>query len=183
MTKQVIFFQGGGSDEDYDADAKLVDSLRTVLGPEYTVHYPRLPNDGTPDLGRRKQITHEIAESKDGVILVGHSLGASMILLCLSENKIKKHIAGIFLISTPFWSGNEEWVDAFRLRKDFARHLDGKLPLFFYHCRDDEEVPFAQFMTYERELPWGHFRDLPVGGHQLNNDLTAVAQDIRSVRP
>lgn len=181
MTKEILFFQGGGEQEDYDADAKLVDSLRTELGSAYTIHYPFLANDGTPDLGRRKQITHEISLRKDGVILVGHSFGASMLLACLSEAKISKNISGIFLISTPFWTGDEDWVEAFKLKDNFAQKLDQNTPLFFYHTRDDEEVPFAQFTTYKQKLPWATFREIPAGGHQLNNDLRVVARDVKTV--
>jgi pimeloyl-ACP methyl ester carboxylesterase len=152
MLKNVIFFHGGATKEDYDADAKLVMSLKLKLGAGYSVHYPFLPDTGTSDLGRRQQIAHEISMSNDGVILVGHSLGASMLLACLSETGIKKHIAGIFLTATPFWSGNEDWVEAFKLRPDFAEKLNQKIPLFFYHCRDDDEVPFSHLNIYKADI-------------------------------
>jgi uncharacterized protein len=181
MAKNVIFFHGGGSEEDYHADAKLVASLKLKLGVEYSVHYPLLPNDGTPDLGRRKQISHEISATEDGVILVAHSLGASMLLACLSESKINKRITGIFLMSTPFWSGEEEWVKAFKLHPKFSENLNEETSLFFYHCRDDDEVPFAHLAAYRQQLPWASFRELAVGGHQLDNDLTIVANDIKSL--
>jgi predicted alpha/beta hydrolase family esterase len=181
MAKHLIFFHGGGSEEDYEADAKLVASLKLKLGAEYSVHYPLLPNDGTPDLGRRKQISDEISASEDNAILVGHSLGASMLLACLSEIRVTKKIAGIFLLATPFWSGNEEWVEAFKLQPGFAKQLDKKTPLHFYHCRDDEEVPFGQMAIYKQQLPWASFREISVGGHQLNNDLTIIANDIKSI--
>ena len=180
MVKHLIFFHGG-SEEDYEADAKLVASLKLNLGPGYSIHYPLLPNNGTPDFGRRKQISHEISASEDNVILVGHSLGASMLLACLSENTISKKIAGIFLLATPFWKGSEDWVEAFKLKPNFAKQLDKKTPLFFYHCRDDEEVPFGHLAVYKQQLPWASFREIPVGGHQFNNDLTIVAHDIKSI--
>jgi uncharacterized protein len=182
MVKHLIFFHGGGSEEDYEADAKLVASIKLNLGAGYSVHYPLLPDDGTPDLGRHKQISREISAAEDNLILVGHSLGASMLLACLSETGIRKKIAGIFLIATPFWSGAEDWVEPFKLQPDFAEHLDQKTPLFFYHCRDDEEVPFDHLNIYKRQLPWATFREITVGGHQLNNDLTMVANDIKSIR-
>ena len=181
MVKNLIFFHGGGSEEDYEADGKLVSSLKSKLGSGYSVQYPLLPDNGTPDLGRRKQISHEIFASEDNVILVGHSLGASMLLACLSEIKIRKKIAGIFLLATPFWNGNEDWVEAFKLQRDFAKQLDKNTPLFFYHCRDDEEVPFGQLAVYKQQLPWASFREISVGGHQFNNDLTMVANDIKSI--
>jgi uncharacterized protein len=181
MTKQIIFFHGGGSEEDFEADAKLVESLKSNLGIGYSIRYPLLPNDGTPDLGRRKQIADEILSAKDNVILVAHSLGASMLLACLSESKISKQIRGIFLLATPFWSGNEDWVKTFKLRPEFAEQLDKKTPLFFYHCCDDEEVPFDQLNVYKQQLPWATFREISVGGHQFNNDVTVVAIDIKSL--
>ncbi|WP_276371907.1 alpha/beta hydrolase [Chryseolinea sp. H1M3-3] len=181
MQKHLTFFHGGGSKEDYEADAKLVESLKVKLGSGYTVHYPLLDNDGTPDLGRRKQISEEISTSEDNIILLAHSLGASMLLACLSENKIRKKVAGIFLLATPFWNGKEDWVEAFKLRPNFAKQLDKKTPLFFYHCRDDEEVPFGHLTIYRHHLPWASFREISVGGHQFNNDLTIVANDIKSI--
>jgi uncharacterized protein len=179
MTKQIIFFHGGDSEGDYEADAKLVDSLKAKLGSGYSIHYPLLVNDGTPDLGRRKQISHEISVSADNVILVGHSFGGSMLLACLSELKITKKIAGVFLLAPPFWQGDEDWVQAFKLQPDFAKRLNKKIPLHFYHCRDDQEVPFTHMNIYKQKVPWASFHEIAVGGHQLNNDLTIVATDIK----
>lgn len=85
MANHILFFHGGGERTDYEADAKLVESLRTNLGTTFVIQYPFLENDGSPDLGRRKQISQLIAASSDKVILVAHSLGASMLLACLSE--------------------------------------------------------------------------------------------------
>ncbi|MCF0048599.1 alpha/beta hydrolase [Dyadobacter sp. LJ53] len=181
MQKQIIFIHGGGSPEDFQADEKLAVSLRKELGPGYSVHYPFLPNDGTPDLGRRKQIAHEIDVSEDGVILVAHSLGASMLLACLSEAEIAKNIGGIFLLATPFWQGDEDWVKAFELKPGFAGNMDRKTPLFFYHCLDDEEVPVAQVTHYKHHLPWATFREIAQGGHQFDNNVAIVAEDIKSM--
>ena len=96
MSKHVLFIQGGGGKEDYEADAKLVTSLREALGKAYTVHYPLLSNESSPDFGRRKQIDKEISLIKSEIIFVGHSLGASMLLKYFSENDVKKKIAGNF---------------------------------------------------------------------------------------
>src|SRR5687768_8632776 len=99
MSKHVLFIQGGG-DGGYEADAKLVDSLRKALGKAYKVHYPKmLPDETESDFGRQwlKQMDKEISSVKGDVILAGHSLGASMLLKYLSENKIKRNFSAIFL--------------------------------------------------------------------------------------
>lgn len=181
MSKHIIFFQGGGEQEDYEADGKLVASLQSALGPTYSIRYPLLRDEEAPDYGRRKQINHEISVSPEDVILVGHSLGASMLLAYLSENTIARKIAGVFLIATPFWNGTEDWVEPLKLHPDFVERLDKKVPLFFYHCLDDEVVPFAHLAIYSQQLAWASFREIPTGGHQLGNDLTFVASDIKSI--
>jgi uncharacterized protein len=181
MRNHVLFIQGGGGDEDYNADAKLVASLREALGNAYTVHYPLLPNESSPDFGRRKQIDKEISLIKGEIILVGHSLGASMLLKYLSENEVTRKIAGIFLISTPYWSGQEDWQQGLKLHEDFPDKLPKNVPIFLYHCRDDEEVPFDHLSQYAHKLLRATIREIGSGGHQLNNNLSLVAKDIKSL--
>lgn len=177
----LIFFQGGGGQDDYEADACLVSSLETNLGSDYMIRYPILHNEDSPDFGRGRQIANEISTAQQDLILAGHSLGASMLLKFLSENQVSKHIAGVFVISTPYWSGNEDWVEPLKLQPNFPEKLNRKIPFFFYHCQDDEVVPFAHFRVYRQHLPWASFREIVSGGHQLNNDLTPVARDIQSL--
>jgi predicted alpha/beta hydrolase family esterase len=181
MNKQLLFIQGGG-DGGYVEDANLVASLRTLLGSNYELHYPLMPSDETlPDFGWLQQIGNEINAIDSEVILAGHSLGASMLLKFLSETQIRKKISGIFLISTPFWRGDENWVQGLKLDKEFADKLPKKFPVFFYHCRDDEEVPFNHLGLYRQKLPFATIREIESGGHQLNNDLSIVAYDIKSL--
>lgn len=181
MNKHILFIQGGGGKEDYQEDAKLVDSLREGLGEAYTVYYPLLPDESSPDFGRKKQIDNEISSIKGEIILAGHSLGASMLLKYLSESEVKRKIAGIFLISTPFWSGDEDWKQGLKLQENFADKLPEDVPVFLYHCRDDEVVPFNHLSLYTQKLPQATVREIPGGGHQLNNDLAIVAKDIESL--
>lgn len=182
MSKHVLFIQGGAGKEDYEADSKLVASLQQALGDAYTLHYPLLPEDPTPDFGRMEQIATAIAAVEDSsFILAGHSLGASMLLKYLTEREATKDIAGLFLISTPFWRGDADWVQPLKLSADFPDKLPARLPIFFYHCVDDEVVPFDQFSEYRRRVPHANFREIPTGGHQLHNDLTVVAGDIKEL--
>lgn len=179
--KPVLFIQGGG-DNGYETDQTLVDALKKALGKNYSVNYPELKSDeSAADFGWIKQIGEKIADMKGDIILVGHSLGASMILKYLSENKVTKKIVGIFLLATPFWSGDEAWKAGLKLQKNFATHLPAETPIFMYHAQDDEEVPFSQFDQYQQKLPQATFREIKHGGHQMNNDLTLVVKDIISL--
>jgi uncharacterized protein len=181
MKKQVLFIQGGG-DDGYEADAKMVDSLKAALGNGYEVSYPQMPDDeSVSDFGWLRQIGAAINDIEGDVILVGHSLGASLILKYLSETKVQKKISGIFLIATPFWSGDEDWVKGLKLQHDFAGKLPGNIPLFLYHCIDDEEVPFEHLTLYAQKLPQAIVHEIKKGGHQFNNDLKFVAKDIKKL--
>ncbi len=182
MKKQILFIQGGGGDGGYKADKSLVASLKKEIGRDYDIEYPELESDeSASDFGWIEQVDKKIAAVQSEVILVGHSLGASMLLKYLSEYKVKKKISGIFLIATPFWGGSEDWVQGLKLQEDFAEKLPKNIPIFFYQCRDDEEVPFEQFRSYKQKLPWATFRELKTGGHQFNDDLSIVAKDIESL--
>lgn len=121
MSKRVLFIQGGGNGG-YKADAPLVASLQKALGTAYKVHYPQiLPDETVPDFGQRwlQHIGKEISSAKSIIILVGHSLGASMLLKYLSENKIKKNIAGIFLIAHHFGAETKSGYSHLYCKKTF----------------------------------------------------------------
>jgi predicted alpha/beta hydrolase family esterase len=179
--KHILFIQGGG-DNGYEPDKALVASLRENLGKEYQVDYPEIQSDETSsDFGWTKQIAENIYRVNHNFILVGHSFGASMILKYLSENPVSKIIEGIFLIATPFWGGNEEWQKSLKLKDNFADKLPDEVPIFLYHCRDDEEIPFSHLDQYKQKLTKATFREIKSGGHQFNNDLTLIARDIKSL--
>ena len=181
---QILFVQGGGSGA-HKEDERLVASLRNALGAEYEVHYPRMPDESDPEYERWKpQIKRELAAIEKKVTLVGHSLGASFLLKYLSEEKIDTIVAGIFLIETPYWGGDGwryEGYESVALPKDFPSKLPSGTPIFFYHSRDDEIVPFAHLTLYARKLPQATIRALDARGHQLKNDLSEVAADIKSL--
>lgn len=181
MKRDILFIHGGG-ERGYEADAELAASLKKTLKEGYSVHYPEIKSDETsPCYGWVQQIGKEISCINGEVIIAGHSFGASMLLKFLSENKVKQKVGGIFLISTPFWSGNEDWVKGLKLNENFGESLPVNVPVFLYHSLDDEEIPFEHLLVYEKMLPYATIREIESGGHQLNNDLTIVAQDIKSL--
>jgi predicted alpha/beta hydrolase family esterase len=165
MKKPILFIQGGGAGA-YEEDKELAASLQAVLGVEYTVLYPQMPNEDNPeDEEWKTQISKELAALDGTVILVGHSVGAAVLLIVLSEENVEKPIAGVFLIAPPYWDG-------------FAPQLPKGLPVFLYHSRDDEVVPFEHLTRYAEKLPQATIREFNGRGHQLNNDLSEVAADI-----
>ena len=181
MNRQVVFIQGGG-EGGYEEDNVLAASLQTALGKGYDVYYPELSSDeSTSDFGWPQQIGRLMSEVPDNSMFVGHSLGASMIVKYLSENAVAKKISGVFLLATPFWSGSEDWKAGLKLQEDFAERLPAKVPVFFYHCQDDDTVPFSHLNQYKQKCKQGIFRELKQGGHLFNHDLSIIAKDIKTV--
>lgn len=178
MKKQVLFTHGGGEGA-HQEDKKLAASLQDVLGAVYEVRCPKMPNEDSPEYEAWKErIVKELTALDGEVILVGHSLGASILLKYLSEEKIEKPVAGIFLVAPPYW-GAEDWeVSEYALQKDFASKLPEGLPVFFYHSRDDEWVPFAHLALYTEIFPRATIREFDDRGHQFDDDLSEVARDI-----
>lgn len=177
MKKNVLFIQGGGEGA-YAADKKLAASLQELLGSAYQVHYPMMPNEADPAYETyQTQITKELADLDGTVVLVGHSMGGTVLLRYLTEEKVEKSIAGIFLVAAPYWTA-KDWFDEHKLHKNLASRSHKTPPFFFYHSRDDPVVPFAHMATYAEKLPQANIREFNGRGHQFENDLSEVAADI-----
>ncbi len=182
MGRQVLFIQGAGAGA-HAEDALLVASLRDALGPAYDVRYPAMRNEASPEYADWKpQLAEELAAAGDGVVLVGHSVGGSVLLKYLSEEGAGGRVSGLFLIAAPFWGGgdDEPWTwDDVRLPDDAGARLAGIPRVVFYQSRDDDVVPFAHLARYAALFPQAVIRPSDGRGHQLGNDLTDVAEDVR----
>jgi predicted alpha/beta hydrolase family esterase len=178
-TKTHVLFVHGAGGEAYEVDGNLVRSLRETLASDFEVRYPKMPGGEAPGYGAwSDRISRELSASNGEVILVGHSLGGSILLKHLSEERVDKPIAGVFLIATPYW-GTVDWeVAEFELREDFPAALPEDVPIFLYHSRDDEVVPFAHLALYAGRLPRATVREFEDRGHQLGDDLSEVTEDI-----
>ena len=181
MQCQVLFIHGAGSDG-VSADQKLATSLQTALGTDYEVLYPTMPTPDAPAYAAWKvKLSQQLATLASNVILVGHSLGASILLKYLAEERVEKTIAGLFMLASPFWNAKDEGVAEYALSKDFASHLPADLPINLYQSRDDDIVPFAHLAMYADNLPHAVKREFDGRGHQFNDDLTEVAADIKGL--
>ena len=183
VAREVVFVQGGGEGTHDSWDDKLVASLEAALGSACTIRYPRMPDEANPDPAVWKRvITSELDTSTSRVMLVGHSVGAAVVLDCVADGKVKpERLAGVFLIATPFL-GDGGWPSGdLRPTKEAAEGLPPHTPLFLYQGDDDETVPVAHLDMLKTVLPHAVIRRLEGRDHQLNDDLSEVARDIQLV--
>jgi serine hydrolase len=182
MKKQVLFIQGGGEGA-HEEDNKLAISLQHELGGEYNVIYPKMPEEeGLGYEAWKAQISKELAALNGKVILVGHSVGSSMLLKHLTEEGLERPLAGIFLIAAPYWGLGGWQMDKFTLDEGQTANILKGLPIFFYHSHDDNIVPFAHLVLHVEKFPQATIREFDGRGHQFNNDLSEVAADIKRLK-
>ena len=177
--KDVLFVQGAGRDVHAEWDLKLVESLRRELGSRYTVHYPLMPNEADPSSATWKPaLENEFAGLRNGAIVVGHSVGGTILINALTESAPTTKLAAIVLIAAPF-IGEGGWTSEESVpQSGLAERLPVGVPVFLYHGEDDDIVPVAHVELYARAIPSAHVRRLAGRDHQLNNDLSEVARDI-----
>jgi len=185
MTTHIFLIQGAGAGA-YAVDKQLATSLSHSLGPQYEVHYPALPHEGDASYEEWKHhLEKELAPMQGPIVLVGHSVGASILIKWMSEMGAEKPLAGMFLLACPFWGGNGWCYSGYEelmLPEGGATHLSKGRQIFLYHCRDDATVPFDHLALYAQILPEATVCERDEGGHQFNNDLSFVAEDIKSLQ-
>jgi len=182
MPIQVLFVQGAGEAVHDAWDDKLVRSLEGELGAGYAILYPRMPNEADPHYWAWKGALLDLFDGlNDGAILIGHSVGGTILIHLLAEHPPKRRLGAISLIAAPF-IGDGGWPsDEMEPRTDLGQHLPAGVPLFLYHGTTDDVVPFGHLHLYASLFPQAVVRPLAGRGHQLENDLSHVARDIRSL--
>lgn len=179
---QLLFVQGGGEGVHDEWDNKLVASLEHTLGNRFDIRYPRMPNEGDPSYELWKSVLEqELVALKDGTVLVGHSVGGTILMRLLAEPVPAPKLGGIFLISAPFLGQGGWLLDGVDFSQNLGTKLPTGIPVHFYHGLEDGIVPPTHAELYARAVPQSRMHHLPGCDHQLNNDLSGVASVIAAL--
>jgi predicted alpha/beta hydrolase family esterase len=175
--RQILFIQGGGAGAHDEWDDKLVASLKRELGDECEIRYPRMPDEDDPSYATwGTAVRAEIAGLDDGAVVVGHSVGGTILVHALAEQPPQRDLGSIVLISAPFvgvggWPGEE-----FELPADLGARLPQGVRVHVFHGLDDETAPPSHAELHVRAIPQAQLHLLPERDHQLNDDLSDVAK-------
>jgi pimeloyl-ACP methyl ester carboxylesterase len=176
---QILLVQGGGAGVHDEWDDKLFDSLRRELGDGYEVRYPRMPDEDDPSYARWSvAIRREMTALDDGAVVVGHSVGGTILVNTLAEEPPERRLRAIVLIAAPFVGGGGWPGDEFELPQDLGARLPQGVPVHVFHGLQDETAPPSHADLYARAIPQAQLHRLPRCDHQLNNDLSEVAKMI-----
>lgn len=182
VKQELLFIQGGGKAAHDEWDDKLVESLRRELGQTYAVRYPRMPNEDDPDYAAWKPVLEqELRTLNDRAILVGHSVGGTMLINVLTEQRELRELGAICLIAAPF-VGDGGWSsERLQFPAELGARLPRGVPIHFFHGLADDVVPPAHVDLYARAVPQARVHRVPNRDHQFNDDLKDVARVIAAL--
>ena len=182
MSIDVLFIHSAGPQSREQGSAPFVKHLRQSLGSAFRVTCPAMPTPTKPSYERWKlELDKLLPSEKSPPILVGHSLGGSVLLKYISEHKPRVPAVGLFVVAAPYW-GSADWeVDEFVLRESFARALPKSLKIYLYQSRDDEVVDIEHVSRYSKDIPQATVRILDGGGHTFKDGLLELTHDIQAL--
>ena len=183
ITKRIFFLHSAGPQGLHEGSSDLIAWLKETLGQDYQLVHPKMPKPDAPEYAQWKSnLEKELARLTGELILVGHSLGGFVLLKYLSEEPFDRPVAGLFLISAPFWKADKDWRgESFSLARNFPEKLPPLRKVFLYHSKDDPIVPFAHVILYSAKLAAATVRQLNGDDHQFRNGLPELANDIRDL--
>lgn len=182
MPSEVLLIHSSGPQGPGEGSDPFATRLREELGADYEVLFPKMPAPEDPHYAPwSERLGQLLAEVDTSVVVVGHSLGASVVLKHLAETGRHDPITALVLVETPFW-GQSGWEAEWALPEGWPDSETALPPTFLFHTRDDEVIPFAHLELYAKRLPDAEVHPLDGNGHLLGRgDLTEIVETIRSL--
>ena len=132
------------------------DHLDASLGKYCEIIRPKMP---TVEYARYEDwkihFERYIPYVRNGVILVGNSLGGIFLAKYLSEHTFPKRIRSVYLVCTPFDNYSlpgEDYAGGFTLKKDISLLEKNARRLTLLFSKNDDVVPPAHAEKYARKL-------------------------------
>lgn len=198
MKHQVIIIHGGDTFDNYDeylqflkefeVDLGMFNSeswkktLETHLGENFEVLAMQMPNKfNAKYLEWKIWFEKFIPFFKDGLLLVGHSLGGIFLAKYLAENILPKKILGLFLIAAPYANVDTYSLADFILPESLEKITEQVSEIFLYQSQDDEVVPFSEVEAYQRQLSKSTLRIFENRGHFNQENFPELVNDIKNL--
>lgn len=134
--------------------------LTSALGKHFEIIRPRMPlQDNARYEDWKIHFERYIPFLRDGVMLIGNSLGGIFLAQYLSENKFPKKIASVFLVCPPFDDTltEEDLCGGFRLKSDLSLIKKQSADTHLLFSEDDDVVPVSHAEKYKAKLPGAKF--------------------------
>jgi predicted alpha/beta hydrolase family esterase len=197
MPKQLVFIHGGETFGTYNEYlAALAEwtfdpfkalkkrwkySLQEELGEEWEVMLPDMPNKyNAKYIEWQTWFEKVIPHLRDGVVLIGHSLGGIFLAKYLAEHELPVAVRKIILIAAPYDDADSDYSLAdFALPTSLERLSAYDVTL--YHSEDDPIVPFVDLGKYQRAVPTAQVRALPDRGHFMDEKFPELVEELKAL--
>ena len=156
--------------------------LQEALGEGYEVIQPRMPNSmNAKYLEWRIWFEKFFPYIKDGVILLGHSMGGIFLAKYLSENEFPYKVLATFLVAAPFDSDGGRPIVEFTLPTSLSglKRQGGKI--FLYQSKDDPVVDFNEIGKYQKVLPDAEVRIFEDRQHFNQEEYPEIVETIKKL--
>jgi len=204
MKKQVLLIHGGNSFptyEDYLFDLRNMSfdmdrinssrnrwnrNLDELLGDEFEVIMPQMPcKQNAKYLEWKIYFEKIIPFLRDGVILIGHSLGGIFLAKYLSENIFPVKIVVVYLVSAPFDDSERNDIGYslgdFSLPESLNELQNQVKKIFIFHSNDDLVVPIIDAHKYSEALPEAELLIFEDKGHFMHDNFAELVKAIRKL--
>lgn len=185
MKTTLLIIHGAGPRSYKVLHEKWVPFMSKSLGPDYHIIAPQMPHPELPQYALWKDtITKNLKTIKGPIILVGHSLGGTILMKYLTEENVKNNILAFYTIASPYFGPNGGWNyhDFYTPQKPSELLL--KMPVYSYHSSDDAIVPFSHQGLLTSKLLHTVKRTFPDQGHEFNRrPFIEIIDDIKKHDP
>lgn len=194
---QIVFIHGGDS---FDSDVEFYDFLKSLIYDPYPVEQkkwrdgikealiethecimPRMPNAMNADyIAWSIWFEKLIPYLRDGVVLVGHSLGSGFLLRYLSNNKLPLKVSQLHLVAGVIDDKDCPGVGDFGIDittwSGFAAAIDA---VHVWHSSDDDCVPIHHATRLTEKYPEAITHYFTDRGHFLQPEFPELLAVIK----
>jgi len=154
------------------------------LGEEYEVFMPSMPNSQNANFIEWSiWFERHFEYLRDGVTLIGWSLGGMFMTKYLSENDLPFVPGRVFLLAAPcgyFVSEDGNDCGTFQFPREALKTLENKdLNIEIWHSKDDFVVPFEHALELAANLPAAKTRFFEDKNHFLVSELPELIEKIK----
>ncbi|RZA06745.1 MAG: serine hydrolase family protein [Moraxellaceae bacterium] len=182
MAINLLFIHSAGAQSGQQGSSPFLKHLRNDLGSDFVIKSPKMPVPTKPSYERwREELDQQFGGDSPPKIVVGHSLGGSVLLKYLSEQTSVSQMVGVFIIAAPWWGAKDWMVEEFMLDKNIAQTLPKHLAIYFYHARNDDVASIQHLTLYANAIPKASVTELKAGGHLFKTGLPELVQDIKAL--
>lgn len=159
--------------------------LADNLGADYEVFMPAMPNRNNASyLEWKLWFERHFEHLRDGVILIGGSLGGIFLAKYFSENRPLFNVAKLYLLAAPSGvyplqsDGND--CQSFRFSAAESKNIIKNADLVeVWHSSDDPIVPVSEALWYKEHVPGVKIRLFTDKNHFLVAELPEIVEAIK----